>query len=311
MRLILHLGIHRTGSTSIQRFLDKNRKELMDRGYLYPLIDGQDSHSRVPHQLDSSLITPRDLDDAIKKQSDGKTHTVIISAEDFARLKKMDFLEYFDNCYQLNVVIYLRRQDLWLESWYNQHVKWPWDTRFSGADMQSFLKDLNEFHWIDYQKLLERVEKHITRGTIYLKILDEYGIKDSCLDFISHAGMDIRPGQQEKSENTSFSSAKIDVLRRINIIELSDAGKWRIIKTLRKLEIEEDDGTHYFLAPEERTRICNLYSESNSSIAQRYFQRNSLFSEYPGHGCEPCLVSDDQAYGRYIPKLLKMLAEEQ
>ena len=33
----IHIGTHKTGSTSIQDFLFKNRTKLRDRGFLYPL----------------------------------------------------------------------------------------------------------------------------------------------------------------------------------------------------------------------------------------------------------------------------------
>lgn len=38
-RLILHIGTHKTGTTSIQRFLDANRAALAARGVLYPGYD--------------------------------------------------------------------------------------------------------------------------------------------------------------------------------------------------------------------------------------------------------------------------------
>jgi hypothetical protein len=38
-RLILHIGTHKTGTTSIQRFLDANRRKLAARGVFYPGYD--------------------------------------------------------------------------------------------------------------------------------------------------------------------------------------------------------------------------------------------------------------------------------
>ena len=53
-------------------------------------------------------------------------------------------------------VFYLRRQDHWLMSWYNQHVKWPFDREKSRMDPQAFLATLEDFHWLDYERLLGR-----------------------------------------------------------------------------------------------------------------------------------------------------------
>ena len=36
--LYLHIGMHKTGTTAIQRFCAENRRALLKRGYCYPLI---------------------------------------------------------------------------------------------------------------------------------------------------------------------------------------------------------------------------------------------------------------------------------
>jgi hypothetical protein len=50
----LHIGMPKTGSTSLQKFLFANRIQLLEEGYLYPITDtkkiGQiwDRYSHIP-----------------------------------------------------------------------------------------------------------------------------------------------------------------------------------------------------------------------------------------------------------------------
>ena len=48
----IHIGINKTGSTSIQRFLCDNRQQLKTEGYLYPQT-GRSKHAH--HELASAL----------------------------------------------------------------------------------------------------------------------------------------------------------------------------------------------------------------------------------------------------------------
>ena len=41
-------------------------------------------------------------------------------------------------------------------SWYNQHVKWPFDRQKSRMDPAAFLTTIEDFHWLDYERLLAR-----------------------------------------------------------------------------------------------------------------------------------------------------------
>ena len=49
MRLILHAGTHKTGTTSIQKVLADNREWLRERGLIYP--DGKSAFGKtsIPH----------------------------------------------------------------------------------------------------------------------------------------------------------------------------------------------------------------------------------------------------------------------
>ncbi|MEL4896014.1 hypothetical protein [Crocosphaera sp. Alani8] len=47
MRAFLHIGTEKTGTTTIQNFLVKNREKLLSRSYLYPSFSGRSNHSSL------------------------------------------------------------------------------------------------------------------------------------------------------------------------------------------------------------------------------------------------------------------------
>src|SRR5688572_14535297 len=52
MRLILHAGTHKTGTTSIQAALAENRRWLSERGFVYPQLSFcSRSHNGFAHRL--------------------------------------------------------------------------------------------------------------------------------------------------------------------------------------------------------------------------------------------------------------------
>ena len=141
MKLILHFGIHRTGTTSIQNSLVANQDALVEQGFLYAKLNGKPSHEVIPGLLKARRFAPQDWIQDIEKQITKATHTVILSSEDFSALKSFRFLEQIPSKYETFVTVCLRRQDLWLESWYNQHVKWPWNRKFSGSSFDDFIRN--------------------------------------------------------------------------------------------------------------------------------------------------------------------------
>lgn len=104
-RLILHVGTHKTGTTSIQKVLADNRELLGRQGLIYP--DGGAIFGRVRsghHRFSTSLsgIDPDGMNKArafvanVRRSIDGRD-TVLISAEQFYRhIQGHDWLHNYD-----------------------------------------------------------------------------------------------------------------------------------------------------------------------------------------------------------------------
>jgi hypothetical protein len=127
--LYLHIGLHRTGTSSIQRFLARNRAALEKRGIILP---GNRKEENLHHNiaLEASVrnapeIARRKFRNTIEAIS-SLGERIVLSSEVFSdnnyiHIEVLDELtSYFST---IRVIVYLRRGDTLIESAYNQRVK--------------------------------------------------------------------------------------------------------------------------------------------------------------------------------------------
>jgi hypothetical protein len=88
MRLILHIGLPKTGTTGIQKNLFINRKEFKKQGILIPHIGLQDKRHFEFVYSNGTYITPDVLVSRInylvKQTKSGRYNTIVLSDENFS-----------------------------------------------------------------------------------------------------------------------------------------------------------------------------------------------------------------------------------
>lgn len=308
-RLHIHFGIHRTGTTSIHKCLFGNLQALDSMGVCYPEMGVGHRHVKLAWEIMSGKTNPKQLLKKIKMEVKDTTRLVILSSEDFSRLNKVAWLELLKDEFDLTASVYLKRQDLWLESWYNQNIKWPWDKRFSSATPDMFLEHAREFFWIDYKQLLMKITDIIPEDKVYVDVVDSNGVKDTVSDFLLQCGIDQEQLNSFEVKNESLSAVKLDIIRRINLLKVKPAGRRRILAALQAMEIKEDDGSKDIFTDEQVLSILNMFSESNDYVAKTFFNRSELFSDEIRLGRDLCVIPDRKVCRVYMPKLLKAVAQ--
>jgi hypothetical protein len=147
---VLHAGIHKTGTTSIQSVLDKHRKKLRKQGLIYPdtkpyLGGGRHAHHRLAHALVGADADALDAAHQFLeriKTSARPGDTVLLSSEAFYRhvhatknwrsVSKDDYwplrTQYLARLARAlsdldaSVLLFLRRPDAFAESLYRENV---------------------------------------------------------------------------------------------------------------------------------------------------------------------------------------------
>jgi hypothetical protein len=122
-KLVLHIGMEKTGSTSIQTCLDLNQKKLAALGILYPQLGKVSAHHyELAHLKQDPGLYAREL----AAEADDY-ETIIVSSEHFSRAstetRVREYQELFRD-YDVTVVCYLRDPLSWLVSLFGEHIKW-------------------------------------------------------------------------------------------------------------------------------------------------------------------------------------------
>lgn len=276
MKLNVHVGVHRTGTTNLQTFLSRHRQVLAAKGVGYP-------GSEVNHQKLAWALMRGDagaVDVLALVESTPDADLVILSGEDFSIHTDLSWLAKVAQRFEIRVVFYLRRQDHWLNSWYNQHVKWPFEPRKAVMSPDAFLETIEDFYWIDYASTLERWAKVLGRENIDVGVVERGQVEDVTRDFLGRLGIDERGFIfDNKRANDSLPVETLEIARCLGIQKLPPRERSRLIGALRAGLADKDSGIGTVYSPEQRNRVLDRFEISNQHVAQTFFRRDRLFYE--------------------------------
>lgn len=324
MRIILHIGNYKTGTSALQNFLFINRQLLEEYGVYYgntwKIVN---NHAGLAFSILKEALTKygilnfcSDLEEleedscvaALKMRFMAKergANTIIISHEGFfadllqvlAGLSSSFTRKDIDNvnkyiCARLKelfpeaeIVCYLRRQDLYIESMYMEHCKVPWRVWEFPVEFEEF--NNKQKLCLDYFNEISRWKKYFG-SSVYFKIYERENLlnKDIIYDFLccytELTISDIGKLQQIKvsEKNTSLSRDALEhkLLNKINE---------PLLNYLYKVYSEKypDNKRYGFMQQSERTTLLEKYKESNKKLFGKINFSHSIAQcniEYPG-----------------------------
>jgi hypothetical protein len=230
-KIFVHLGVHKTGTTSIQAFMMKNKDALLSAGIFLPksgCVDAenfQNNHNLAWEMLgipnfNASLGTCEDLVEELKC---APTEVAVLSAEDLEFLTLEQIQEFAGRLGQrsLKALVYLRRHDELAVSEYCHQLREA-VTSLTFADWWDL--NLGDPRY-EYWQLIQNWEK--AGFEVIVRPYDARcrDIKDLCLDFASQLGV---PGKAAASlsvvsgMNSRFSAPVALMLQEITSLVKSE-----------------------------------------------------------------------------------------
>ncbi|MEX1115791.1 MAG: hypothetical protein WEB53_11115 [Akkermansiaceae bacterium] len=271
-RLLLHIGMHKTGSTSLQRFFVRNRAVLGCLGIDYPKAfdaNGQllpkhnDLFHAISHEKDFGKPHPALGPSAARVeklacQIETKRITVVsaegLSGENPAFAKAFAPLR---GRIDVRVICFLRRQDEWAKSFYKQMVQ-SREVR-EGRNFEEFIAAHSTREHLNYFQLLDwwadALGDESIRVEIYkpdTRVLPAF-LKAADLSK-SLALLPFGNGVQNRSPVSGF----VERLRAANV-----AGQERPVPN------DTDEDKPYFTA-EACAKFMNAFEAGNESIRARF-----------------------------------------
>lgn len=205
-RCILHVGTMKTGTSTIQQWLSDNRKPLAEVGWTYAgwPCRGSERIQRIVSGLepDQNLIIS---DEGLWHFSQSKSKT-----DEIAQI-----LSQFD----VTVVLYIRRPDHFLESWFKQGLKFG-----NGAvDIPTFLAS-PQVQPEGFERRLRRFQRLFGKGNILVAPYERAQMRNSSIveDFISRTGLPVTEAFRSSAKDSNVSpSAEVMLIAGLARLGLS------------------------------------------------------------------------------------------
>ena len=284
--LYLHIGTHRTATSSIQAFMLANWEALLARGIFHPLRIAR--HSALFNAIFAGRRSVKEVSLDLRSRA-GKhphdIHSIVLSDEDVCMRSDLSVLAEFREHFDVKVIFALRRQDLWLESWYLQNIKWQWDKALSHLTLAQFMDRAEDFHWAHYDRLLTQLEALFGQDNVLTYVFEKGQMPDGPVAaFCDRIGLtDLTGLTPAPHVNSSHSPGIAEFVRCLPLDEAPDKFRVRLENAIKAVDqtLLHPDGAPSSLLIDHATRMRILadHAEGNANIARRYFGRDQLFLE--------------------------------
>ena len=289
--LYLHVGFHKTGTSSIQAFLHNQRRQLLSLNVLYPITGlAGNAHGDLANSLkiNYDLRKKQDLFANFNKELDEfQGDRIIISSECFMEsINPETIYDHFrkENL-EIKIIMYVRPQPAWAESLFNEIVK-DSSRRYSGSilNMREIRRgDLN------YYGLIDRWAKAFGDMNIIIRPFErEQLVKGLYHDFLCIIDADLINKIQlptiGDNRNISWDRRCVEFLRRINLIPMKREMHRQIVGVLdsvsNELQSRFNKESNGHINQNDVKRILKMSGNSNIKVAQKWLaatNNRSLF----------------------------------
>lgn len=248
MRIVLHIGANKTGTTAIQQYFHNNRKLLSRHGILWPKTGARGhAHYDLSHWLGFShssqnALGPHELDQVraalLNEVEQTLPSVVVISSEMFMLRRSIERAQYFFSGLDVEVYAMLRRHDEWWPSLWSQAIRTVEQPKW-GRDFESFLgfQRTKQSQHTSYRSLLEAWDNafpHRVRAIPFESHLMPNGVLPL---FLKAIGISSIQNILPDTEILANASPRIDALSLIDFLQRSEVIEHRrrndiIAKTL-------------------------------------------------------------------------------
>jgi hypothetical protein len=288
-KIFLHIGPPKCGTTSIQVYLDLYKGHLSKQGILYP-VNNKTAHFKAHHPLACCYYLNPDvgsldwipkyeketvLNDIEREIETHKPHTLVLSSEAFWRIDSHNKLQEDLSKYSENIYLFtfIRRQDLWLESFYREMRRTQDD---KNERFERFYSDMKSV--MNFEKMLNPWAEAFGHENLIVNVLEREqlpkGLVPHMLEII---GAQHDPSMEEPEDlNTSLNR---DVLNYIEKFPATRKFKKLFIKPcyfLTEYSAENPDiaDKRFYSNPKHRVEIIKYYEASNTTVARKYLRKN-------------------------------------
>ncbi|WP_017931043.1 hypothetical protein [Robiginitomaculum antarcticum] len=284
MKIKLHIGANKTGSSAIQRFIRMNAANFQKFGVTVPDVRLNDTgvvtgeHSFLFESFLEDDYPGVQLREKLQMLAKRGYDTIAISAESLSNEYRADYFGPIFAEYDTEVLLYIRRQDDLLLSTWQQ-----WSSK----------RETNVDDWLERAKvkigrwdsLIRSWEEYIASDQINVKLFERREMKNQN---ITHDAFDFFLGDADPVEfdfsvgevNPSFSDLIVPLVSgNENIFKnVHDNGFYELVRELTGDQFISGKRVS-LISQGERERLLSSFAEGNEWVRSHYFpEKELLFS---------------------------------
>lgn len=289
-KLILHIGTHKTGTTTLQSVLNLNPAALAANGIVYPKLSLKWEHAalnRNAYWLNMAALERIGSTGLQEPEKIGpwrelcaaalaEDKTVLLSDERiwFNATKKgyweaMRAIMQEVGVTEVKLVLYLRRQDLFAESLWAQFVK----TGRMQVSLSEYIAREKVVKVCDYEAGVKRIQKVFGAENLVIRVYDRSLLAggDTAEDFLRTIGIEDTSAftWPEEAKNPSLTPTMTAVKLQFNRSErYREVEKDFLSKHALLVSAHDEERKGSFLTPQERQTFLGQYAQGNEWIAR-------------------------------------------
>ena len=284
LKLILHVGTPKTGTTSVQAYLDKKQRKLRIKGILYP---NRFHNPNAPkHQwFERNLVSGNvasfvDNFTDIINHVEEHTHTILLSSEgiynhwwDFPQESKALLLE-LNRLFDVEIWAWFRDPLAFAESFYKQCLRNPQVDHIScyGRDL-SFAEVLAD-PWfsqhLDYIGFVNECDDLFGKDSVSIFNCQT----DTVKTVINRLGLTTPHDNPTPRKNNCMNTVTAELYRVINRLPLTAKEKEKIVPSINELDTAltpySGRGSDSLIDNESKEKIINMTTEAMLEIRKRF-----------------------------------------
>lgn len=305
--LYIHIGTSKTGTTTIQTYCGINREQLKSKGVLFPIMPYH--YDRITENRNGHFLYATIYENGVRNKEKEKQvlkqeldyivdcfkdyDNVLLSEESIwwaTATRRKGLWKYLQehsqqNNYQVKIIVYLRRQDQFMMSRYNQIIKT--DTGGGTQRFYEYFKDMNGKYKcvMNYRQRLDYMAKFFPKENIVVKRFDRSYFYNGDLnaDFLHILGVEIDDTFAElpKDENLGISVQSGELKRVLNRLgTMTFAENQKLLQMLNECEALLPKREVSIMTTEHIEKFMKKFIDDNESIAVDYIGDGKPMFDY-------------------------------
>lgn len=305
--LYIHIGTSKTGTTTIQTYCGINREQLKSKGVLFPIMPYH--YDRITKNRNGHFLYANIYENGVRNKEKEKQvlkqeldyivdcfkdyDNILLSEESIwwaTATRRKGLWKYLQehsqqNNYQVKIIVYLRRQDQFMMSRYNQIIKT--DTGGGTQRFYEYFKDMNGKYKcvMNYRQRLDYMAKFFPKENIVVKRFDRSYFYNGDLnaDFLHILGVEIDDTFAElpKDENLGISVQSGELKRVLNRLgTMTFAENQKLLQMLNECEVLLPKREVSIMTTEHIEKFMKKFIDDNESIAVDYIGDGKPMFDY-------------------------------